>query len=151
MLNADNTTQLFDKDFNLICTMNDATIESNDNFVKIYNATETKYFDKEGKEKAYKEIEPNNKLYAKKLENGKWTFEDLSGNVVENEYDKVTEFNEYGFAGIKKEGKWGVIDENGKVILEPVYEFQNNYEPDFIGKFYKTEYGFGEFYYTDKI
>ena len=151
VLNADNTTQLFDKDFNLICTMNDATIESNDNFVKIYNATETKYFDKEGKEKAYKEIEPNNKLYAKKLENGKWTFEDLSGNVVENEYDKVTEFNEYGFAGIKKEGKWGVIDENGKVILEPVYEFQNNYEPDFIGKFYKTEYGFGEFYYTDKI
>lgn len=149
VLNSDNTTQLFDKNFNLICTMSDATIENNDNFVKIYNAAETKYFDKEGKEKEYKEIEPNNKLYAKILESGKWTFEDVSGNAIGSEYDKVTEFNKYGFAGIKKDGKWGVINEKGDVILEPIYEFQNNYEPDFIGTFYKTEYGFGEFYYTD--
>ena len=29
---------------------------------------------------------------------------------------KVTELNELGFAGIKKEGKWGVIDKDGNVI-----------------------------------
>lgn len=151
ILNSDNITQLFDKNFNLICTMNNAIIDNNDKYVKIYNDKETKYFDREGKEKEYIEIEPNNKLYAKKLENGKWTFEDISGNVVIGEYDKVTELNQYGFAGIKKDGKWGCIDKNGKIVKEPSYEFKTNYEPDFIGEYYKTEYGFGEFYYTNDM
>lgn len=28
----------------------------------------------------------------------------------------VTEFNEYGYAGIKSKNKWGSINENGDVI-----------------------------------
>ena len=33
---------------------------------------------------------------------------------VEYKYDRVTELNDYGFAGVVKDGLWGVIDEDGK-------------------------------------
>ena len=49
-------------------------------------------------------------------------------------YDEVTEVDEYGFAGIKKGGKWGVINSNGDVILEPTYE-SDELSPIFIGKY----------------
>ena len=46
-----------------------------------------------------------------------------------------------------KDGKWGVIDRNGDVIVEPVYELTDD-NPEFIGQYYRVLYGFGEFYYT---
>ena len=71
-------------------------------------------------------------------------------NSIQNEYEKVTEFNEYGFAGIKKDGKWGSINENGEIVQEPVYSisWQN---PSFIGKYYKSEEWYGELFYINKV
>ena len=57
--------------------------------------------------------------------------------------------NEYGFAGIQKDGKWGVINGDGQIILEPTYELNEN-EPKFIGQYYQVIYGNGEIYYTGK-
>jgi len=75
-----------------------------------------------------------NELYAD-CKNGKWGFTDLEGKVVvDYKYDKVTELNEYGFAGIKKNGKWGVINKEGKVILKPSYDSDAE-DPIFIGKY----------------
>ena len=48
-----------------------------------------------------------------------------------------------------KDNKWGVINEDGTVVLEPTYERENEEEPLFIGKYYQVQYGFGEVYYTD--
>ena len=70
--------------------------------------------------------------------------------VVEAKYDKVTEFNEYGFASVQKNGKWGAINTQGEEIVEPVYNFKDEIEPSFIGKYYQVKYGFGEVYYTDE-
>ena len=65
-------------------------------------------------------------------------------------YEKATEFNEYGFAAVKLNGKWGAIDEQGKEVSNLVYEFKEDVIPSFIGKYYKVTYGFGEFYFTDQ-
>ena len=128
--------------------MTNATITKKENYIEMYNSQEKQYFDLEGNQKANTEIFTNNTLFAKQ-ENGKWGFKDLQGNtVVECKYDLVTEFNEYGFAGIKQDGKWGSIDNTGKIIVEPKYEIQNAEDVDFIGEYYKVEYGFGETYYT---
>ena len=85
-------------------------------------------------------------------ENDLWGFADNSGNkVVDCQYEKVTEFNEFGYAGIKQDGKWGVINDEGEVVQEPIYEIgQENTDLDFIGKYYGVEYGFGEIYYTNE-
>ena len=69
--------------------------------------------------------------------------------VVEAKYDKVTEFNEFGFASVQKDGKWGAINTQGKEVVEPTYNLKDEIEPSFIGTYYQVKYGFGEVYYTD--
>ena len=72
----------------------------------------------------------------------------VQGNViVDYIYDMVTDVNKYGYAGIKQNGKWGVIDRLGKVKVEPTYEINSN-QPEFIGPYYQVIYGNGEIYYT---
>ena len=122
-------------------------IENKQNYIRIYNENDSLYFDKSGNQKTNKEL-LELPMYANKKD-GKWGFEDKEENVkVEYEYDRVTEFNEYGFAGIQKDGKWGVIDKNGEIILDPIYEFDNIQEPQFIGKYYQMKYDTGEIYYS---
>ena len=66
--------------------------------------------------------------------------------VIDAEYDFVTEFNGYGFAGVRKNGKWGAINQNGDVIVEPQYELDSN-NPNFIGEYYEKNVMYGESYY----
>ena len=72
--------------------------------------------------------------------NGKYGFIDKKGNVVVDYiYDDATEQNAYGYAAVKKDGLWGAIDSNGKVIIEPKYKLDNNLVIDFIGKWHLGE------------
>ena len=144
-----NTIQLFSKEMKKICDMKDAIVDVYDNYIEIYNDKEIKYFDKDGKELKNIEVYPNNIRYIKK-ENGKYGFVDKNNKlVVDYKYDYATEFNEYGFASVNKDGKWGAIDEEGKELIAPSYQFNGNFIPFFIGEFYKITYGFGEVYFTD--
>ena len=144
-----NMTKLYSKDMKKICELNNATVEKKDDYIVIYNDNEKKYFNKEGKEVENIEVYVDNTLFSK-VENNKWGFADKNGNtVIESQYDKVTEFNEYGFAAVKKDGKWGSIDISGKEVIKPTYEIKEELEPQFIGVYYQVKYGFGEVYYTD--
>ena len=146
----DQTTRIYKKDMTLSCELSNATIIEEENYIKIYNNEETKYINKQGKELKNTEAFPNNSIFATKNEQGKWGFVDKTGNtVVDYQYEKVTEVNEYGFAGIKKDGKWGVVDGQGKIILEPTFDLQDEIEPVFMGQYHKVTYGFGEFYFED--
>ena len=142
-------TQIYEKTMQKICEMQNAIIEVQKNYVKIYNEEQTRYFDKEGKELKNTEVYPDNKLFVK-VENNQYGFTDSSGKiVVDCKYDKVYEFNSYGFAAVKKDGKWGAINEQGKEVISPIYDIKEQGEPFFIGKYYRITYGFGESYYTD--
>ena len=144
------TTQIFDKQMKSICEMKDAKLEKTGEYIKIYNEQETRYFDKDGKELKNTQVYSTNKLFAKE-ENGKWGFVDNNGQkVVDYTYDKITEFNEYGFAAVKKDGKWGSINEQGQVVQEPIYELNEDTEPFVIGTYYQVKYGFGEVYFTNE-
>ena len=147
-LPENNTTQLYNKQLDRLCEMTNAIIDVEDNYIKIYNNTETKYFDLQGNEKENKDIFANHTIYATS-QDGKWGFVDKSGNVVVDYiYDKATDLNAHGYAGIKLDGKWGVVDANGEVIVEPTYTFNVQTEPEFIREYYKVVYGYDEFYYT---
>ncbi len=147
-LSENNSTQLYNKEFEQLCDMTNAVVQVEENYVKVYNSTETRYFDLEGKEKENTDILSNHEIYAKSQE-GKWGFVDKFGNVVVDYiYNKATDLNSYGYAGIKLDGKWGVINAKGEVIVEPTYTLNGVKEPEFIKEYYKVEYGYGEFYYT---
>ena len=124
------------KDLKKISTISDSSVENiKEKFAVIYSDTEMIYLDENGNQISNLNIF-DNKLYSIK-QNDKWGFQDKSGKiVVECIYDIVTEFNEYGFAGIKKDGKWGIVNSDGFVISEPNYEIETYYFPSFIGKTY---------------
>ncbi len=147
---VDQTTRIYKKDMTLACQLTGATVTEKDNYIKIYNNEETKYLDKEGNELKNTDVYANNSIFATKNEQGQWGFVDKTGNVVvDYQYDRVTEVDEYGYAGIKKDGKWGVIDSQGQVILEPTLDLQEEIDPIFMGTYHKVTYGFGEFYFED--
>ena len=144
-------TSIYSSNMKKTLEMKNARINVKDDYIKIYSEENMEYLDNEGNLIENKNVY-NNKLYAAK-ENEKWGFKDGSGKfIVEPKYDRVTEFNEYGFAGIKEDDKWGAINEDGTIIVEPKYQFSSDYvEIDFVNKYYKNQYGFGEIYYTDNV
>ena len=106
-------------------------------YILLYSDTDFKYLDKNGNILTSQNLFENNPLFAKNI-NGKWGFVDKDGNLkVQNDYELVTDFNKYGFAGIKKEGKWGSINQNGEIVQEPTYDLKRNI-PEFVGKYYRV-------------
>ena len=145
--NDTKVTELYSKNLKKICELENATIQDNNEYVKIYNEKETKYVTKDGKETKNTEIFESNEIFAHNSGN-KWGFIDKLGNkIIDYKFDKVTEVNEFGFAGIKLDDKWGVIDSKGNIVVNPIYELDENL-PSFIGSYYQVVYGNGEIYYT---
>ncbi len=142
----DETVELIDKNMNIISSTQNGEVDITNNYIKMYNSKDMKYFDFNGKEISNIQAINNQNLFAKK-QNKSWGFVDKNGNTkVEYIYDMVTELNIYGYAGVKKDGKWGIIDSQGNVILEPTYEIEE-IQPQFIGKYYRVDLGYGEIFY----
>lgn len=148
LIDSEGTTILLDDSLNEIMKLKNAEVIFYNDYFKIESKDGIYYIDKEGKLLEGKDLFANNKLFMF-CENSKCGFKDKSGKIViPNIYDKATEFNKYGYAGINLGGKWGVIDENGKVIIEPKYKINQIREPIFIGEYYKVDNGYGNSYYT---
>lgn len=133
-----NKVDIFSEKIEKVISMEDAIVQKiNDEYVSVYSDTEIFYINKVGELVSNTEVFKDAKLYTYKSEDdGKWGFTDKSGKlVVDCKYDRVTELNSYGFAGICQDGKWGVIDESGNVIVVPAYEIETYYAPSFIGKY----------------
>ena len=147
----ENQTDIYSKDLEKVASEQNIVLYVYSEYIELRGENVIKYFDLEGRSMQSADIYPANKLIATQ-ENGKWGFSNRQGKIeVDCEYDEVTEFNEYGFAGIKKDGKWGVIDSEKNIILEPTYELDSTYtKPEFIGKYFKQYYDTGEVYYTDE-
>ena len=124
-----------------VLTVENGIVEKiSDRFYAVYSDKELKYINNEGAEVENTKIFNDRKLYSYQDVEGKWGFVDKDGNIkVDCKYDRVTELNDYGFAGVLQENKWGVIDENGEVIVVPGYDKKeintNYYDPKFIGKY----------------
>lgn len=149
--NSKGVLEVYSSDIKQVAIMKNAKLYTAENYIKIVSDTETKYISLDGKIITNKQALPNNTLFATS-KYGLWGFEDKDGKVVVNQvYDMVTEFNRYGFAGIKEGNKWGVIREDGTVIVAPTYEISSNIEPEFIGKYHKINYGGVSYFTDDKI
>lgn len=153
MIVENNLTELFKKDGNEIISQENLRMITEDGYIKVYVENDIRYFDFDGNELEARQVYPNNNYYAFKR-NGKWGFEnkDKTVTVIDAIYDRVTEFNKYGFAGIKQGDKWGIVNSNGEVIVEPIYKINDeNVDPDFLGKYYRENYGYVKASYTDDV
>lgn len=147
---SENTIDIYDINAKKTVSVKNAYIYMEKDYIKILSDTERKYIDNNGKEISNKEIYLQNDLFAS-LKDGKWGFTNVDGKViVDYKYDMVTELNKYGFAGIKQNNLWGVIDRNGNIIVEPSYKIDEK-EPEFIDKYCRQNYGYGFEYYTEDL
>ncbi len=149
----DNITTIFSENMEKVVTMQNMSMSVYDDYVECTNGEEMVFINNQGEIKKAQDIFTNNKLFAFS-ENKKWGFKDEeSGEIKVNpEYDVVTEFNRFGFAGVKKDGKWGVINQAGEIVKECTFTFEDEQiSPEFLGKFYKTYKENGEVYYTDEL
>lgn len=141
-------TELMDTNFNVKCTGIVSEINTNYKYVKVRQQEGYKYYNFKLEEKQIQEIYPANTLFLSK-QNGKYGFVNKNGIVVVDYiYDDATEQNEYGYAAIKKDGKWGAIDSVGNIAVEPKYEMMNNPVISFIGKWHLGP-DLNANYYTD--
>lgn len=147
----DKSIELYSEDVKLIAKKENANIYVYGNYIKLSNQEGSEFFTLDGQKISNIEALPNNDLFAVAKKN-LWGFEDREGKTVVNAvYENVTDFNQYGFAGIQQNGKWGVINKEGKVIVDPIYTIDTkNIEPDFLGEYYKISYN-GEIYYTNEV
>lgn len=145
-----NIVEIYNNQIEKTIEMKNASLSIEANYIRIMSDKEMKYIDEKGNEISNIEILKENLLFASN-NNGKWGFVDNKNNiVVEPQYDMVTEFNKYGFAGIKQNNKWGVVNSQGEVIVEPQYKLDWQ-EPEFIGKYCKLNFGYGFEYYTNEL
>lgn len=118
-------------------------------YIKIWTEEGYVYYNLKNEKVASKDVLTNNNLFLSK-QNDKYGFADKQGNVVVDYiYDDAKEQNEFGYIAVKKDGLWGSLDKQGKVICEPKYNLENNLLIDFIGE-YHLGIDINLMYYTNK-
>lgn len=123
-------------------------INSTNAFIKLRVNGEYKYYNFQLEEKSLQEIYPTNTIFVSK-KNGKYGFVNKQGQVVVDYiYDDATEENTYGYAAVKKDGKWGAIDITGNEVVTPTYSLMQNTVISFIGKWHLGT-DLNANYYTD--
>lgn len=111
-------------------------INTDSGYFELRQGDEYKYYNFKFEEKNKQDILTNHTLYLDKKDNH-YGYVDKNGNVVvEYVYDDATEQNEYGFSAVKKDGKWGAINNKGEVVQEPMYVLDDYVFIDFIGKWH---------------
>lgn len=133
----ENEVDIYSENIEKVITMEEGIVEKvGKEYTAIYSSNELKYIDKKGNIVPNTEVYKNIEIYAYQADDEKWGFTDKDGKiVVDCKYDRVTELNEYGFAGIFQDGKWGVINSKGEVVVVPSYELETYYSPSFVGKY----------------
>jgi len=131
-----NRTDIIDENMNIHEGLENAYISKRDEYIKLYSENDVRYYDLTGKEKTYKQLYPNNQIYAVK-NNGKWGLANSSGDIiVPCEFDMVTEQN-VNVAGVKKDGKWQIVNLDGKLTSNKQYTI-SWLDVMFLNSYYKT-------------
>ena len=69
--------------------------------------------------------------------------------IIKNALKERKDTNkEYEYFTLYSANKWGVINQEGEIIQQPIYELKWNI-PEFIGKYYRTNEGYGDAKYSD--
>ena len=129
-------SSIIDSEFNIKLTgiLSELNIEKG--FMKLKIGEQYKYYNFKFEEKDATEINFEQTLFLSRKDN-KYGFLDKQGNiVVDYIYDDAMEQNQYGFIAVNKDGLWGALNSEGKIIIEPKYNLDKNLVIDFIGKWH---------------
>ena len=137
--NEDYTTDVYTRDLNYVFTGTISKVDAESGYIRVRVGDEYKYYNLQYQEISNKDALKNNTLFLVK-ENGKYGYVNKNNEkIVDCSYDDAKEQNEFGFCAVNKDGKWGVLQSNGAVLLEPSVELDNSISIDFIGEWHLNE------------
>ena len=137
--NEDYSTDVYTRDLQLVFTGTISKVDLERGYIRARIGSEYKYYNLQYQEISNKDALKGNTLFLVK-ENGKYGYENKDGQrIVDCIYDDATEQNEFGFSAVNKDGKWGVLQENGSVLMEPSVSLDDSIVIDFIGKWHLNE------------
>ncbi len=91
-----------------------------------------------------------NKMLSVKLYDEKYNYVDIKGNVINsNVYDKVTDFNNNGYAIVSNDNNYGIINNKGKEVIKLSYIYLDFLDDDLF-KLLKNNYKKELFIYADE-
>lgn len=137
--NADYTTDVYSRDLNLIFTGTINKVDTKNGYIRARVDDEYVYYNLQYQKISNKEALKDNTLFLVK-ENGKYGYVNKNGEkIVDCIYDDAQEQNQYGFCAVNKDGKWGVLKDNGSVVLAPSVILDKSVNIDFIGEWHLSE------------
>lgn len=137
--NADYTTDIYTRDFKYVLTGTISKVDTELGYIRARVGNDYKYYNMQYQEISNRDALKNSTLFLIK-ENGKYGYVDKDNNkVVDCIYDDAREQNKFGFCAVNKNGKWGVLQSNGAVLMEPTVELTNSLYIDFIGNWHLLE------------
>lgn len=136
--NSDLTTNIIDSSFNTVLqNIIISELNTEIGYLRVRENSEYKYYNFKLEEKTSKEILSTNTLFLIK-ENGKYGYENKDGEkIVDCIYDDAKEQNEFGYCAVKKDGLWGVLKDDGTVVIEPKENLEDYLYVDFIEKWHR--------------
>ena len=137
--NEDLSTDIYTRDLQLVFTGTISKVDTQKGYIRARIDNDYKYYNLQYQEISSKDALKDNTLWLIK-ENGKYGYINKDGKkVVDCIYDDAKEQNEFGFAAVNKDGKWGVLQSNGSILLDPSITYDNSINIDFIGKWHISE------------
>ena len=144
-----NQIDLIDANAKVVKGLENAQMSIENNYIKLESNKAINYYTLEAKQTNYKELFPDNKLYAYN-QNGKWGFTDKTNQVIiPAKYEEVTEQNG-NTVGFKENDKWGIMDTSGNIIVKPIYTIRSS-KIKFLGKYYLVSNNIGLPIYSGDI
>ena len=105
-------------------------------YMRIRKDGEYKYYNFNFEEKKNTEILKDNTLFLVSKD-GKYGYVNKNGDLIVNYiYDDAKEQNEFGYCVVKQNGLWGVLNQDGTVILKPSVNLDDSLYIDFIYKWH---------------
>lgn len=105
-------------------------------YMRVRKDGEYQYYNFNFEQKKNTEILTNHTLFLAKKD-GKYGYVNENGELIVNYiYEDAKEQNEFGYCVVKQNGLWGVLGQDGTVVLKPSVNLDNNLYIDFISSWH---------------
>lgn len=105
-------------------------------YIRVRKDGKYRYYNFNFVEKQNKDLLTNRTLFLVNKD-GKYGYVNKNGDLIVNYiYDDAKEQNEFGYCAVKQKGVWGVIGQDGTVILKPSVNLDNSLYIDFISSWH---------------
>jgi hypothetical protein len=135
--NSNYTTDIIDRDLDVkLSNVIISELNTEKSYMRVRIDGEYKYYNFNFEEKSNLDVLKNNTLFLVKKD-GKYGYVNKNGDLIVNYiYDDAKEQNQYGYCVVKQNGLWGVLAQDGTVILKPSVNLDDSLYVEFISSWH---------------